>query len=148
MNDAPAITLPTGLPLVAARGTPLLVQGVRVDDADAEDDALTSDDVAGIRYGLVQTTLSATHGRLSLGSARGLHFSTGSGVGQRHVTVLGSLRDTNLALAAMRYECSRAAQPPCDATSDEIGIMVNDQGHSGEGGPQSTSKKLQISVTG
>merc|ERR1711871_70684 len=148
VNDAPVITLPTVLPLAASRGMPLLVQGLRVDDTDADDDALTGDTLAGTRYGLIQTTLSATHGRLSLGSTRGLQFSTGSGVGQRHVTVLGNLRDTNLALAALRYECSRTAQPPCNAANDEIGIMVNDQGHSGAGGPQSTSKKLQISVAG
>jgi uncharacterized repeat protein (TIGR01451 family) len=135
VNEAPVNTLPgvqatnedTPLVLSTAGGNPLSIA-----DVDAGSHNLL-------------TSLAASHGALTLSNLGGLDFScglcTGDGAGDTSMTFQASITDVNAALDGMQF-----APTPNFHGAASMAITLDDQGHTGSGGPQSDSDVLTITV--
>jgi hypothetical protein len=88
-----------------------------------------------------QVTLSVDHGTLTLGQTTGLSFTSGDGVSDAAMTFTGSLSDLNAALAGTTYT------PAANFNgTDTLTITTDDLGHNGEGGAQSDTDTVGITV--
>jgi predicted outer membrane repeat protein len=131
VNDAPAITLPA--PQVTAPGTTLTLSaergnGISVSDIDAE-------------FNLVEVTLTALPGSLTLSETGDLSFSVGDGTLDGSMTFTGTLADVNDALDGLKFI------PQAGYTGwASIEISINDLGHTG-GTPLTASATLGIEVS-
>ncbi|MFO0927186.1 MAG: tandem-95 repeat protein, partial [Gemmataceae bacterium] len=132
VNDAPVLTGPgtvttgedTPLVLSAATGN-----GTAVADVDAGS-------------GLVQVTLTASNGTLSLSGIQGLTFAAGDGSADTTMTFAGTVTDVNAALDGLTF--APAANFNGTATID---VVVNDQGNTGSGGALTAVETVQVQVT-
>lgn len=123
-NAAPVVNAPTSALILANQVT--VLSGITVTDSDAG-------------AGLLQVTLSASNGTLTLGSLTGLAFTTGDGTADSSMTFTGTLVNINIALSGLTY-----SQPTDSSSADTIGIFVDDQGNSGSGGNQTATASISI----
>ena len=90
----------------------------------------------------VRVTLSVSNGTLTLASNAGLTFLVGDGNADATMTFEGTLAAINNALNGLEY------LPNTDFSGTEtLIITVNDLGHNGPGGPQTTTATITINVT-
>jgi len=131
LNDAPVNTIPapqtvnedTSLAFSAACGNPLSVS-----DADAGTD-------------LVQVTLMAIRGAITLSGTTGLAFTAGDGMFDAITTFTGTLASVNAALDAMVFCPSQDYNGPAG-----IQITTDDLGSTGDNGPMADTDYIDISV--
>ncbi len=93
--------------------------------------------------GLLKVTLTATHGTMTLSGVTGLTFDPGLGDGTADATMTfsGTIADINNALDGMTFSHDAGYYGMADVT-----VIVNDQGNTGTGGPQSVTNVADISV--
>ncbi|MCE9605259.1 MAG: cadherin repeat domain-containing protein [Planctomycetia bacterium] len=97
---------------------------------------------AGAASNPIRVTLTTTSGTTTLGSTSGLTFSTGDGTADAVMTFTGMIVDINAALNGLTF------MPTLDfAGTATLGVVSNDLGYSGTGGPQTTSSNISITVT-
>jgi hypothetical protein len=132
LNDPPVITAPatqttaedTNLQLISTNGNGVLV---------------TDDALAG---SILQVKLTASNGVITLGGTSNLIFTSGDGTDDATMTFTGTLPSINGALEGMRFT------PTADYNgAASLEIEVNDQGHSGAGGPKTSTVSVAITVT-
>jgi Ca2+-binding RTX toxin-like protein len=131
-NDAPVHSVP-GLQTVEW-GTPLVFSG-----ASGNRITISDPDVGG---GMLNITLTAAQGLLTLSGTTGLSFVVGTGAGDTTVTFRGSLTDINNALNGMIFTPDAGYYGPAS-----IQIETSDLGLSGAGGAQSDSDVIAITVS-
>ncbi len=120
VNDAPIYTLPNAQGALAE--TDLVF-------SSAKGNAITVSDIdAGASP--VQVTLTATNGRLALGTASGLSFLAGSASGVATMTFTGTLASVNAALDGLRFTPNAGFDGAAG-----LDITVNDLGNDGAPGP-------------
>ena len=131
-NDAPVNQMP-GPQTVAEDGSLVFSVGngntISVSDVDA----------AG---GVVQITLAATNGTLTLNGTTGLSFITGDGTADGTMTFTGTVADVNTALDGMSF------LPALNYNgAASVQVTTDDQGNTGSGGAQSDTDTVAITVT-
>ena len=97
--------------------------------------------VADVDGGVVQATLSATDGVVTLSGTAGLAFSVGDGTANATMTFTGTLAAINAALDGMRYVPAPNFNGPATLT-----LAVDDLGNTGLGGALVASNAIAISV--
>jgi hypothetical protein len=129
VNNAPTLTVPAA-EVTGARDTDIAVSGISGSDVDAN---LSSESL----------TLAVSHGKVRFASLNGLTV-TGGANNSATVTVAGPLTSINAALAGgnLIYRPNVLFRG-----SDSLSLLLNDNGHSGEGGAKTDSKSLAITVT-
>ncbi|RRV15606.1 DUF4347 domain-containing protein [Pseudomonas saudiphocaensis] len=90
---------------------------------------------------IVQVTLTATNGLLTLGNTAGLIFSVGSGSNDGTMTIAGSIADINNALNGLVFSPTGGYNGPAS-----LQITTNDLGSSGSGGAQTDTDTVNITV--
>nr|MBW4583407.1 tandem-95 repeat protein [Tildeniella nuda ZEHNDER 1965/U140] len=128
VNDAPVLTVPAAQ--VVNENTLLQVTGISITDVDAGS-------------GAIAVSLSATNGKLSLGTTAGLSFTSGNGSPSGSLIFSGTLAAINSALSTLVYKGNANFNG-----ADAISINVNDNGNVGFGIPLSDSKTIAINVLG
>ena len=126
VNDAPQLTLPADLSV--DEDTDLAIGGLSVADIDSG----TAD---------LQAMLSVDHGRLTLGTTRGLTFLTGDGTADPTLSFKGSSADINAALATLKYQ----ADPDYNG-ADSVHVAVSDLGNTGSGGALGVGGSVGLTV--
>ncbi|MBI4963444.1 MAG: DUF4347 domain-containing protein [Desulfomonile tiedjei] len=129
VNDPPVITLSNIVQQTDANGAVIfnLANGnlISVGDPDAG-------------TGLLQVTLTATNGTLTLNGTANLDFNSPGGVGDgtadATMTFTGTLTDINAALDGMTFNGNAGYVGLAEVT-----VTVNDQGNTGSGGAQSSA---------
>ena len=91
---------------------------------------------------LVQVTLAADHGSLTLGNLFGLKFTEGNGLGNSTMTFSGSQDNVNAALDGLKF----APMNNFEGTA-HLRITSNDLGNVGYGGQKTAESILAINVT-
>lgn len=130
-NDTPVNQTPVAEQHVFQDGT--LVFGT------AQGNALSISD-ADAGNGLVQVTLTASHGTLSLSGVSGLSFVVGSGASDATMTFTGSVADINAALQGLSFAPTAGYRGPAS-----LQITTDDLGNSG--GPARTdTDTITVSV--
>ncbi len=86
-----------------------------------------------------QVTLSATNGTLTLGSTTGLTNVTGNGTGT--VVLTGLIANLNTALNGLTYAANTGF-----SGSDSVHVSIDNNGHTGIGGPQTANATLSVTV--
>ncbi len=131
VNDVPVINSP--LSQSVGEDTSLVFNG-------QNGNAISFTDVdAG--QGIVQATIHVTNGLFSLSQTTGLTFSIGDGTDDDRMVFTGELADINAALQGLTYT------PIVDFSgSAELGLIIDDQGNTGSGGPLSASRLIPITV--
>jgi hypothetical protein len=139
VNQPPQVTVPGGQSLVynASAATHHTI----VFSSAAGRQISTSDADAAASASPLKVTLSVGHGTLTLAQTTNLTFLAGAN-GQASMTFTGTQADVNAALNGLAYEPTSVF-----AGTDTLGLTVDDQGGSGLGKPQATSRSLAISVT-
>ena len=133
INDPPVISLNAAVQQTDPSGAVIFnaANGNLISVADLD---------AGI--GLVQVTLTATHGTMTLSGVTGLTFNPGQdGTADATMTFTGALTDVNTALNGMSFNRDAGYTGLADVT-----IGVNDQGNTGTGGAQVANAVENISV--
>jgi hypothetical protein len=131
VNAAPVLTLPVAQAMSEDGNLVFSAAGgnaISVDDVDAGS-------------GLLQVTISSTHGALTLSNTTGLTFSTGDGNGDTLMVFTGTLPDIDNALAGLIFTAAANYNG-----SAAISFTVNDQGNSGLGGAKSTSGSIALTI--
>lgn len=137
VNDAPVVTLPAAsINAVEAQETD--VRGIVVGDDDSINPVTLAVDTS---FGPLLLTLSVNGGILNVREDRASVTGTGSGL----VTVEGTLGQINDTLASLVYEAGAVATA---SGSDSLTVQINDQGHSGSGGPLGDVEVLSIIMLG
>ncbi|HXQ69000.1 MAG TPA: choice-of-anchor Q domain-containing protein, partial [Pyrinomonadaceae bacterium] len=139
VNDAPVNTVP------GAQGT---AQNTPIVFSSGNSNLIAVTDVdAGTN--IIQVTLTATNGTLTLSGTSGLSFSfsdangtgTGDGTADPTMTFRGTLANVNTALNGMTFTPTAGFSGAADLT-----ITSNDLGNSGTGGPLSDTDTVNIQV--
>lgn len=128
VNDAPVVSVPG--PQTTGEDTPLVFGStnlVTVVDPDAG-------------TGLMEFTLSATQGRLTLSTTNGLTFSTGTNGGKSFVFT-SALTAAKTALTNLVYLPDTNYHG-----ADLLNISANDLGNTGAGGPLADAKAISIGI--
>jgi len=131
VNDAPVNNIPVSpatdqeTPLVFSTAT---FNPISITDVDAGTEPIS-------------VTLTAMHGTFSLSSTTGLQFVAGDGNADPSMTFTGSSAAINACLNNSTFK-------PDDGFSGTATLQItsNDQGHTGAGGPQTTTTNLSIHV--
>jgi VCBS repeat-containing protein len=130
VNDAPSISAP------AAEST---TKNTSIVFSTANGNAISISDIDAAN-GQILITLSATNGKLTLGSTAGLTFNSGDGVADGSMQFSGTLANVNAALQGLIFAPNNGFHG-----SAGIGIVVNDQGNTG-GGNLTDSVGISINV--
>src|SRR5205823_1150943 len=132
VNDAPEITVPGGqtinedATLVFSSGNGNLIS---IDDIDAG------------HAGLLQVTLTATHGTLTLNGTTGLSFTVGDGTADATMTFTGTMANINAALNGLTYA------PTADYNgAATVQITTNDLGNTGSGGSLADTDAVSVTI--
>ena len=104
----------------------------------AQGNAITVSDVDA-KGGMVEVTLVATNGTLTLGSVSGITFVQGDGVDDATVQIRGTLANLNNALNGLQFAAAD--------TSAQLAISANDLGNTGSGGAATASGQIEIAQT-
>ncbi len=131
VNDAPVNSLPA--PQSTNEDTAVVFSGgngnqISISDLDASS-------------GIVQVTLTATNGVLTLSQLSGLAFSVGDGAADVAMTFSGTMVDINAALNGMSYVPNLNYNGPASVT-----ITTDDQGNVGIGGALSDTDTVNLTV--
>jgi ELWxxDGT repeat protein/VCBS repeat-containing protein len=129
VNDAPALTLPTGTQRLD-QDTNTLLPGIRVTDVD-------------LGTGEVTVTLSAGSGVLSLGRTTGITFLAGDGIQDQTLSFRGTQDVTNFVLQSLIYRSNNNF-----VGNDTVNVTVSDGGNTGLGGPLSATGTLSLAIAG
>ncbi len=133
-NDAPIIALQA--PFVQTnQNTPLSFSAANSNGIGLSD----SDLIAATDQILV--TVTATHGTLTFPSTGNLNFLIGDGVDDETMTFTGLISPINFRLSGLTFKPDGGF-----AGIATVQITVDDQGHNGAGGPQSTTRSITIEV--
>jgi len=138
VNDAPLNTVP-GPQSIAENG----VNGPLVFTAANGNAISVSDGDAAVPpgNGVIQVTLTANDGTVTLGGIAGLTIVSGTGANDVTVTVQGTIPNLNAALNGLSF------QPAVNFVgSASLTITTNDLGNTGLGGPQSATNTVPINV--
>jgi len=138
VDQAPVNTLP-GPQSVAENG----VNGPLVFSTASGNAISVSDVDAAVSpgNGVIQVTLTASHGTVSLGGIAGLTIISGTGANDVSVTVQGTIPNLNAALNGLSF------QPAVNFVGNaSLTVSTNDLGNTGLGGPQTTTSVLSINV--
>ncbi|MBX7103317.1 MAG: DUF4347 domain-containing protein [Gemmataceae bacterium] len=133
VNDAPVITVPgsqgvrDGSSLVFSSGTG---NAIVVSDVDAGS-------------GIMQVSLTASGGTLTLSGTIGLSFTVGDGMANSLMTFRGTVADINAALNGMSF-----VAPTNTVGGGTVTVQVDDLANSGNGGALTDSKAIGVSVWG
>src|SRR5690606_633898 len=131
VNDAPINSVPAAQS-VDQDGTLVFNVGngnlIRISDVDAGSN-------------VVQVTLTAAYGQLTLGNTAGLSFMVGSGSNDGTMTFEGSIADINNALNGLVFSPTGGYNGPAS-----LQITTNDLGSSGSGGAQTDTDTISITV--
>jgi len=132
VNDPPVNHLPVAQ--YAVKNVPLVLSSANGNQISISDvDAGT---------GIMQTTLTATHGSITLSGTTGLSFGAGTGTNDATMTFSGTMTAINNALNGMTFT------PETDYLGDgSLQITTDDNGNSGDGGALSDNDVLTIHVT-
>lgn len=131
VNDAPVWTVPgsqttnedTTLVFSAGNGNEIFVT-----DADAD-------------LAIVEVTITATNGTVSLSGTAGLTFSVGNGTDDTAIQFTGTISDINAALDGLEFD------PTADFNgAAAIDLLVDDLGNTGSGGSQTDAASIGITV--
>ncbi len=131
VNDAPVNSLPV------AQGTDQNANLV----FNAGNGNLISISDVDVGSGLLEITLTATNGLITLGGVSGLSFTVGDGTGNATMTFTGSMVDINNALNGLTFSPTAGYNGPAS-----IQITTSDLGGSGSGGVQADTDTLAITV--
>lgn len=131
VNDAPVNILP-GTQTVQGNGSLVFSTG--------QGNAISISDV-DVGGGVMQVTLTAVNGTISLGGTTGLSFLVGTGNGDGTMTFNGNLASINAALNGLTFQPT-----PGYLGSASLQITSNDMGMTGTGGAKSDTDTIQISV--
>ncbi|WP_199247280.1 DUF4347 domain-containing protein [[Phormidium] sp. ETS-05] len=126
VNDAPVLTLPPSQN--ANQSVNLPISGINVADVDAAS-------------GILEVSLFANHGRLTLSDLTNLTLINGDGIGDAAMTFSGTLADIHNALNNLVYQSNANY-----SGADTINIVVNDLGNAGAGGSLSAAGNIAITV--
>ncbi len=131
INDSPTITVPAAQSLIEDGTLAFsIASGNAISIADAD---------AGV--GLLQLTLSASNGTLSLGNLAGLSLITGSGANNPLMAFTGTLASINNALDTLSYRAGLDF-----SGADSILIQLNDLGNSGAGGALIANSSIALGI--
>ena len=133
VNDSPVNTVPTAQTTVEE--TPLTF-------SSAQGNALMLSD-SDVSAALLQVTLNATGGSLTLGNTNGLSFSAGDGSADATMTFTGTQANLNAALDGTVFTPN-----PNFAGAATVTFSSNDLGNSGSGGAKQDTDSVTINVTG
>ena len=133
VNDAPVNTVPTAQTTIEE--TPLTF-------SSAQGNALMVSD-SDVSAALLQVTLNATGGSLTLGNTNGLSFSAGDGSADATMTFTGTMANLNAALDGTVFTPN-----PNFAGAATVTFISNDLGNSGTGGAKQDTETVTIHVTG
>ncbi|WP_256205189.1 MULTISPECIES: DUF4347 domain-containing protein [unclassified Pseudomonas] len=131
VNDAPVNVVP-GTQTVQGNGSLVFSMG--------QGNAISISDV-DVGGGVMEVTLTALNGTISLGGSSGLAFVVGSGTGDATMTFSGTLASINAALNGLTFQPT-----PGYLGSASLQITSNDMGMTGTGGAKSDTDIIQISV--
>jgi hypothetical protein len=132
VNDAPVVGLPGAQSV--DEDTSVTITGITVDDVDVDE--------VGAAKNTLQVTLEAGHGTMTLSDPAVVTFTVGDGADDSTMTFTGTRDQVNRAIHSITYT------PDEDYFgSDNIGITVDDRGHTGSGGPCIVDDSLAITVT-
>ena len=126
VNDAPLWSVPGEQK--TPTGTLKNISGISLADLDAAS-------------GLIEVTLSATRGSLTLSSFTGLTLVQGDGKLDSLITFRGSLADVNAALEPLGYMPNASYSGP-----DTITLTVSDLGNTGLGGAKTDTRTIAVQV--
>jgi len=101
---------------------------IKIDDVDAGD-------------GILQLSLTATNGTLTLGSLANLTFVTGDGTDDVSIVIQGKLVDLQAAIKGLQFNPT----PNFNGAANVL-FVLNDQGNTGAGGPLSATLDQEITV--
>jgi hypothetical protein len=129
INDAPVNTVPAAL--TTNEDTPLTLtgaNGISIQDVDSGESE-------------IQVDLSVTNGILTLASTEGLTITAGAD-NSNAVTFTGVLANVNAAVEGLVYTPNLNFDE-----SDNLEIVTSDLGNTGEGGEQTATSTIPITVT-
>ena len=132
VNDPPVNTLPASLG--AEKDTDTAFGGISVADPDAGSAPIAVEFT--VQYGTLTVSTSVSGG---VGAA------DVTGNGSSDVTLTGTLAAINVTLGGANGLVYRSASDYA-GSSDTLGMVSNDQGHSGAGGPQTDSDSTSITI--
>ena len=132
-NDAPINSVP---------GTQGINEEASVTFSTGNGNAITISDV-DVGSGNETVTLTVTGGALTLGGTAGLVFSTGDGTADSTMTFSGTVGAINTALNGLTYTGNLNF-----AGADTLIVSTNDNGNTGNGGPQNDTDNITINVAG
>lgn len=98
--------------------------------------------IADVDAGMVQVTLTATNGTLTLNGVTGLAFSSGSGSSDAVMVFTGSQNDINAALDGLVFSPAANFNGPA-----ALQIATDDLGNSGAGGALNDVQTVSIAVS-
>ncbi len=134
VNDAPISTPDIRADLTVTEDTPLTFK-LGLNDVEI---ALSDLDLG---TNVLEVTLSATQGTLSLASTANLTFTTGDGTDDAAITFKGKLADVNTAIKSLTYKGKKDF-----AGADTINFSVSDLGSVGSDGAQVLTKAIAVTV--
>src|SRR5690606_17637194 len=127
VNDAPVNTVPDDQ--TVDHGGVLVLSAANSNDiSEADVDAVE---------GIIQVTLTATNGLLTLSGTTGLTFSAGNGTDDGTMTFEGTIADINLALAGLEFAPTGGYNGPAS-----LEIISDDNGLSGTGEAQTDTDEI------
>nr|WP_321455483.1 DUF4347 domain-containing protein [uncultured Cohaesibacter sp.] len=135
-----SITAVNSAPLNNVPGPQAVAQDASLTFSAVTDNEITiSDGDAGAS--VVEVSLTAVDGTISLGSLSGLSFSSGDGTDDNAMTFQGTISDINTALEGLVF-----TPTPGFSGFASLGILTSDLGNSGSGGAQTDSDLIEIDV--
>ena len=132
-NDAPINSVP---------GTQSVIEEATLTFSTGNGNAITISDV-DIGSGNATVTLSVTGGALTLNGTAGLAFSAGDGTADSTMSFSGTVGAINTALNGLTYTGNLNF-----AGADTLIVSTNDNGNTGNGGPQNDTDNITINVAG
>jgi hypothetical protein len=120
VDDAPTVTVPGAQDPVSAH-TDTAIAGISTNDVDAG--ALA-----------VKVSLGTSHGNITLDLSGGATLADATSNGSHSVHITGTLTQVNAALTSLVYHGDAAF-----TGADALTVQTNDLGHTGTGGPLSSS---------
>ncbi len=120
VDDAPTVTVPGAQDGVSAH-TDTAITGISTNDVDAGTQA-------------VKVSLGTTHGNITLDLSGGATLADATTNGTHSVHIQGTLTQVNAALSSVVYHGDAGF-----TGADQLTVQTNDLGHTGTGGPLSSS---------
>jgi|GEM_PF-1143946 len=130
VNDAPVLTVP---------GAQNVLEDTPLEFSSAEGNEISLADVDAAD-GVLELSLAATNGTLSLATTNGLEIREGAD-GQASMTLRGSLLDLRAALDGLQYQGNQDFHG-----TDRITVSFSDRGFAGDGQIEKVTQSIDISI--